>query len=766
MTGRQRGWLLPFAAAVFALGILLGRMAGSFWYGAAGCLLSLAACPLLHGRKRFFAVLVFFLALGCLRGFLAYHPRLPEEGIFSVSGVVSEEIHSRENGQFRTALSDVKLDGRAFSGGAYWSFYADELPEGLAPGRMVTLQASLYHPSGPSNPDGYDFREELLRRGIRAGLYGKTDLTVSDPAFFSFPGFTASLRHRLQSALVSGLGEETGAYASAMLLGLKSFLPREDRSAFSRLGIAHILSVSGFHVSVLTGFLAMLFRLLRMPQRLRFWLYALALAFYAALCGGSQPVLRASLLLLLFQRGRMLNRPRILLHLLSAAFLTLLFISPVQLTGLSFQLSFGAVLGLAVIAPFLSSLWSPRSGLCRFLRNSLSASLGAQAGILLPELYAFQELPLLGLLMNIPVITFGAVLISLYWISLLTLPVSWLSPWICSLARLATSALLALIRFLGRLPGITLWTKAAGPVTAAGVLLLAVGCCAMLRWRTGTRRLLAGAGLLIAAFSLIPLPHPSTEYYQLAVGGADAAVLWDRDRVIVIDAGYDDGALSDFLHRRRLTPDAVILTHLHSDHVQGLEAMIEDRIPIRRIFLPDGAEQADIHPDVLLLLEKLRAGGTVFRPLSAGDVLSLPSGKIDVLWPEKGKTRPGQDANESCLVTRIDLLGTALLHTGDLAGRYEMYSAVPADLLKVAHHGSQASTSPEFLARVRPSAAILSCADADRHLQVAERFGEIPVFSTGAQGMITLRFADHACSVETFLPSDLPVQEVVIPDAP
>ena len=136
-------------------------------------------------------------------------------------------------------------------------------------------------------------------------------------------------------------------YASAMLLGVRSLLPREDRTAFSRLGIAHLLSVSGFHVGILIALLAPAFRLLRLPQWVRILLYAVVLGFYSALCGWAQPVLRASLLLLLSLWGRILNRPRLLTHLLSAAFLALLFVSPVQLTGLSFQLSFGAVLGLA-----------------------------------------------------------------------------------------------------------------------------------------------------------------------------------------------------------------------------------------------------------------------------------------------------------------------------------------------------------------------------------------------------------------------------------
>ncbi|MBQ3705476.1 MAG: ComEC/Rec2 family competence protein [Clostridia bacterium] len=752
MTARQRGWLLPPLAVFFAAGILLGRIASSWVYGAAGSVLALAACLLLRGRGRFCALLALGLALGCLRGALAFHPALPAEGSYAVSGIVSAEVESRAERQIRTSLSQVTLDGVPLRGGAYWSFYAEEIPEGLVPGMRVTFLGSLYHPSGPSNPDGYDFREELLRRGITVGLYGQEDLAVSLPASFSLSGSAAALRHRLSRALLSSpLGEEAGAYAAAMLLGNRSFLPREDRTAFSRLGIAHLLSVSGFHTGIIIAFLALLFRRLRLPQKCRLPVYALVLGGYVLLCGSAQPVLRASLLLLLYQRGRMLARPRSMLHLLSAAWLLMLTLSPVQLTGLSFQLSFAAMAGLTLLSSFFSSLWQPEGKWGRRLRDSFSAGLAAQIGILLPELKAFQELPLLALLLNIPLMAYSSLLIALYWAALLSLPLPFLSDGICFLARWATQGLLALVRLLGSLPGITLWTKAPTLLSAAGVLLLAAGCCGMLRLRPRSRGWLSAVGCLVLALSLIPLPHRGTEYIQFSVGDADAALLWDGDMVLAVDTGYEDGVLSDFLHRRRLAPDAVILTHLHADHAGGLLALREDHIPIPLVYLPDDATLPEVHPDVLALLETLQREGTEFRSLAAGDRLELPSGSVSVLWPEEGKTRPGQDANESSLVLFFDLKGTTLLQAGDLDGRYEMYAAAPADVLKAAHHGSTRSSSEAYLEAVSPLAVLLSTGNRDRTAQFRERLEEgCVLFSTQDQGMLRVRFLENAFEIETF----------------
>jgi competence protein ComEC len=125
---------------------------------------------------------------------------------------------------------------------------------------------------------------------------------------------------------------------------------------------------------------------------------------------------------------------------------------------------------------------------------------------------------------------------------------------------------------------------------------------------------------------------------------------------------------------------------------------------------------------------------------------------MQVLWPEKGRVRPGQEANESSLVTLLRIRETSLLQTGDLDGRYEMYAAAPSDLLKVAHHGSPSSSSEAFLASVRPQTALLSCGDAERYARFRERLDpETALFATPIHGLLTVRFEEGGYTVNTFL---------------
>ena len=241
--------------------------------------------------------------------------------------------------------------------------------------------------------------------------------------------------------------------------------------------------------------------------------------------------------------------------------------------------------------------------------------------------------------------------------------------------------------------------------------------------------------------SLIPWPHRGCTYIQFSVGSADAAVLWDRDEVTVVDTGEDGYTVGSWLRQHRLGIDRLVLTHLHLDHAGGITALLEAGIPVRECLIPWGAENALIDPAVASQLAVLRQAGIPVRTVARGDTLPLPDGGMTVLWPEAGRVRPGQDANESSMTLRAEAMGTTLLLTGDLDGRYEMYAAAPSDILKVAHHGSKASTSEAFLGAVAPKALILSCGDAARAERITELVGDIPLYITRTDGAVAVQFS-------------------------
>lgn len=255
--------------------------------------------------------------------------------------------------------------------------------------------------------------------------------------------------------------------------------------------------------------------------------------------------------------------------------------------------------------------------------------------------------------------------------------------------------------------------------------------------------------MVVLTLSVLPWPHRTSEYVQLSVGNADAAVLWDRDAVFAIDTGEDGLTLATYLRQRRLSLDGLILTHLHADHAGGVRALLDEHIPVDVCYLACGAEEAAVQPEMTALVAELEKAGTKIIHLSRCDELSLPGGSMTVLWPEAGRTHAGKDANQYSLALLAQVNDVTLLLTGDLDGAYENYSAVPADVLKVAHHGSASSTSAAFLQAVSPQTLLLSCGSEARAAAMAQRGEDIPLVDTYTHGAIVVHLDHGGYTIET-----------------
>ena len=750
-------WLLPAGTLFLLLGILLGRGSLSWLPAAAAAVLALIAMLLSRRWLRTIAALLLALSMGAVLGWQGYHPALPQEGDYTIRATVADEIELAPDGHVQTLLTDVRLNGK-MAPDAYWTYYLDEdelLPDWLRPGVKLEMAARVYHPSGKTNPGGFDFREYLLQRGVKIGLYGADGLAPAD-AGFSLGGTMAALRHDLSLRLMDVMGEEAGAYAAAMLLGTKDFIPSGDKEAFSDLGIAHILSVSGFHVGVLVMLLTLLLRPIPLGRTGRMAFEGAVLLAYCLLTGGNAPVIRASAMLLWREFTRIRHRQMLPLHLMCVAIVLQLAFNPTLLTSASFQLTYGAMLGLLLIFPWLRRQILPASHAGQTLWEAFCAALSAQIGILAPQLYWFGELPILSVVLNTAVIPLSAGLISLYWATLFVLPIPLLRDVLGMLSTAATKLLLAAVRWMAAHDFITLWTRWADSVVWLGCGLLIWGLSHYLpRKLTKARRWILLLGVLLTLTILIPLPEKTVTYTQFDVGNADAAILQDRDVTVLIDTGDLDQTIASYLHQRRQSVEVLILTHLHIDHAGGLNAMLEEGIPVEVCYLPVDAALPVIDEEALILVQALAETGTELRFLHRGDMIDLPSGRLTVLWPEATRVSALHDANDVCLVLQADIAGVTMLLTSDLSGTYEHYIQTPADILKVAHHGSSASTSPEFLAAVDPQLLLLSNSDARREARMAELAGDVPLYSTEECGAITITFlGEGEFTAERFLSDD------------
>ncbi len=749
-------------AAAFGLGLGIGlHGTPPLWpVAAAGLLCCCILSALLH-RKSKSVVLslcgVFFFS-AVLYGALAARPQAVPEGKMAVEGTVSGLAKVRESdGRIQAVLRPATVrreDGTAVTlPAAYWTFHPGKQPVTLYDGQRVRFTGTVYSPRGQVNPYGFDFALYLRQQGIPAGISGARDLSVSPENQHSDPWLRAKI------AVNNRLDALFGAYSAlpkALLTGDKQDIGEETQDAFRLAGVAHVLAISGLHVGLLMGLLLLLLKFFSIRPFARFCIVASVLLVYCRFLNFQDSVVRAAVMTLTLLLGQTLKQRRDILTSLSAAFLLILICKPLALLNVGFQLSFLAVAGIAVTGDALNALWKkavPRAP--RFLYRVVQgfmASWGAglwTAAVLanafhFVSLAAFVYSPAAVALLMLLMVSY----IGVAGLSLLSMPLAGaVSAVPVMLTRLFTQATDLVAHLPGatiRLSHIPLWWMA---VLYAGLFLYSRYSLLSVRRKT------LGMAAALCACLLVSMAAQdgSVKYTQLSVGNADSAVIEDGPHTYVIDAGEHGGDLAAYLLSKGRTVDTLFITHLHTDHIGGLEQLMRAHVPVREIVLPGSAATAGDIGKGKELLAMAETSGIPVRTVGAGEEGGLKRVRYRILWPFRDKALPGLPANDLSMAIRWELEGLTLLTTGDLSARYEGYAAVPARVLKAAHHGADGATGESFLQSVAPDMVIVSDDGSLGARALDKRLQGKKVYHTADTGALTLAVRPDGVEIRPFL---------------
>lgn len=338
------------------------------------------------------------------------------------------------------------LSGRA-TGKLYITVPAEE-GASLHPSQRISISGFLYQPRGGGAAfyRAFNFQRYLQREGVFAGLAGRRVRILDSGS----PWGLWALRQRIYQAQVAGLGETAGPVVSAMVLGGRAVsIPFDIRDAFRRVGLSHAIAASGFHTSVILGVIMFLGRPLK--ERWRLALGGGALILFACLSGFAPSAIRAVLMGIagLFAlSGSDKLKP---LPLLLAIAVVMLFVNPLWIEDLGFQLSFLATAGLIISANPIAKRFD---FLPSFLANLIAIPLAATIWLFPLSLAIFGIFPVYGIIANVSttlilsVITMGGFISAL---GAVILPM--LGSGIAWLLYYPTIILLWIADFFGRLPG-------------------------------------------------------------------------------------------------------------------------------------------------------------------------------------------------------------------------------------------------------------------------------------------------------------------------
>lgn len=739
--GREHNHALPQLSLAFGLGVWLAARTDAglwpLWLLPVAALWGLALK--LAGKRLFTACLPLVLMAGLLYAQPFLHPSMPNEGTYAhITATVYGDPAPRDGGRVAVTLCNVVLDGAAQPSKAYLTLYeesgitADQLFDGAA----LSFSGTVYRPWAKQNQYDFDFRLWLLQDGIAYGISGAKGLTVDNAsADAPWTDWAARVRALCAARMRTLMGPESGL-AMAMLLGVRDGLAEDEQATFQQAGVAHLMSVSGLHVAILAGALAWLLNRLAARRGLRLAVTAVFVALYCALTGFAPATVRAAAMLLLWLAAQATGRRVDPLAALSGGALTVMLLQPLDLLSAGFALSFSAMGGILLFAPRLRRLLTRRpatrcrnrhktrkrahgllaragASLWRKVADLLAVSLAAQAGVLLPVAAYFHRLPLYGVVFNLFAVPLAGLLVPLYAVALLVSflpllggPLGAALGWA---AALGTRLLAAVVGLAAELPFAQV--RVASPTVWAAAALLAVAVVAGGYVRAGKARTVAALSLAaLVALGGAWLTQPAQlRYHQLAVGQGDAALLMDGDLTVAVDVGEYGGEAAERLLAEGRDVDALILTHLHSDHALGTARLLAEGIAIRHAYLPVGADTTAPGEEGYDTLALLQASGIPVTYLAAGDTLAFRQASIEALWPKRGALRAGRTVNDGSLALLIRLGSLRILNMADVSGLYERYAVCACDLLKVGHHGSNSGTLDAFLAAANPAWAIVTC---------------------------------------------------------
>jgi len=595
--------------------------------------------------------------------------------------------------------------------------FGDDARNEVRAGQRWQMPLRLKRPHGSANPDGFDVELLWFEQGM--GATGQVRVARGGPPARQLADAVAHpverLRQRLRDAIYREVKDpRVAGVLAALVVGDQAAIEHTDWDLFRITGIAHLVSISGVHVTMfawLAG--ALVLRIWRCSPALMLawpaplagrWLGLAMAAAYAMLAGWGVPAQRTVIMLAATVALRQWGGRWPWLLILLAAAVVVTVIDPWALLQAGFWLSFAAVALLMVSEPAHGRL-PAQPGWRGWVGGHLRAQAIASLGLAPLSLVIFQQISIVGLVAN---------LVAIPWVTLVITPLAMLGtlvPGLWVLAAWAVQAMVVVLQAMSHWP-MAVWTAAVAPgwMVAAGLLGALLGVLPV-PW---SLRALAPLLVLPLLWPAPDRPRPgSMQVLAADVGQGTAVLVRTADHLLVYDTGPQIGRDND-AGQRVLLPllqargerqiDLLMLSHRDLDHVGGAASLLAA--------LPVAALSSSLEPGHPLL-----AKGPPTTRCQAGQGWSWDGVRFDVLHPTPADYEWARKPNDvSCVLRIVDGQGRSVLLTGDIEAPQEaallrrLGSQLASQVLLVPHHGSRTSSTPAFVAAVQPQWAVVQAA--------------------------------------------------------
>ncbi len=549
-------------------------------------------------------------------------------------------------------------------------------------GDTISFQASLELPTGQRNPRCFDYSLHLKSIGIKyvATIEKIQILYHSSSPYDKYCRFLLTKKE----AFLSSIDNETARnFVEGIVFGNTKNLDESIYDEFKQNGTAHILAVSGLHIGIIYEIIN---KILGKKQTSINAITTIILLWSLGILAGWTPsVIRAIGMILIKNYALYMDKRYDSLTSMSLIIILMMIDNPYIVFNTSFHMSYLAVLSIIFITPHF-----PRK-----IPDYLAIILAVNIGLLPYQMYQFNTFSATSFLANIPVVYLAGIMLPITFIQFLIFFITGIN------IGIVTEAMSTFIIFINKIFTLDLDViHVASPPLWIMILFYGLGyfmlsetfCILLMRkkHKIVVAAILVAFSVSLFANILFSSNFDNADVVFLDVGQGDCVHIKAEGKNILIDGG---GSVNYQVGKKTVMPyllkngikkvDLGMATHMHTDHFEGLRELEEER-----------------------MLEDIKVGLVAGKTFKINDNIL-----IKTLWPIKTpKEDINQDENKNCSVFMIYYNGTKILITGDLDQEgerqmlkyYQNSDILKADILKIGHHGSQYSTSMEFLEEVEP----------------------------------------------------------------
>ncbi|MBO4900857.1 MAG: DNA internalization-related competence protein ComEC/Rec2 [Lachnospiraceae bacterium] len=643
-------------------------------------------------------------------------------------------------------------------------------------GAMVSVRGRVSLFSHATNPGQFDMKDYYDICHISAALMNVEALSVDDSHISPYKrllGKLASVRMNIGALADLCFDEDDASVIRAMLLGDKSAMSPETKSLYSRNGIAHILAISGLHISMLGMALVTLLKKCRVPTGISAGTAIVLMIMYGLMTGMAASAMRAVIMFSLRMLADIVHRTYDMATALVVAAVLVLIEQPAYLFYSGFQFSFGAMAAVMLILPALEDVFP----------KIFSGCVAINIVTLPIYLHNYFYYPIMSVVLNLYIIPLMSFLLGLSLIA-----VAGCALWIPLGKVLAfpSHLILLIYEYSCKLADKVSWNRyvTGKPLTSMTIIYIVLITLVIVLGRYQTK-LQIMMHLLFCCIMLTFNPATGISVMMIDVGQGDGIYITDHCGTdILIDGGSSDVSdvgtyrIAPFLYSQGVASvDALFITHLDADHYNGSLELLEDAggsLPrVEALYLTssavkmgagsmseqfissacvdsDAESSSDTgNPAYESLVRAATDSGIPVYVVTAGDKFSAGVLEFTCLYPDSACL--GEDTNNESLVLDMKYDEVHFIFTGDIGGEGEdaMCAYLPdvvdpedTVILKVAHHGSRFSSSDMFLDEAGADIALISAGRDNSyghpHAELIERLNmrNIPYFNTADHGAV------------------------------